>query len=194
LADGIRPSEMRDASSFSRLLVLAAIALASSSSMADDEGQEGEESRFSYGSKGLQYESADENNFLWFGVRLQVRYTNYDDDHDNPPGQEPEQKDEVKLNRGRLKLGGHLISPRFTVYTEYDFSKGQLLDLRATYEFTPWLSVRAGQWKSEYNRERIDSSGAQQFVDRSITTPWFTVDRQKGVMASGRFGAGKSYD
>jgi hypothetical protein len=47
---------------------------------------EEESSRFSYGDKGLQYESADGNNFLWFGVRLQTRYSNSAIDHDDEPG------------------------------------------------------------------------------------------------------------
>jgi len=155
---------------------------------------EEESSRFSYGSKGLQYQSADGNNFLWFGVRLQTRYSDSEIDHDDEPGRPTESGTETNLNRGRLKLGGHLISPRFTVYSEYDFSKDQLLDLRVTWEFAQWLSIRMGQWKSEFNRERSDSSGAQQFVDRSIATPWFTIDRQKGIVASGRVGAGKALD
>ena len=152
-----------------------------------------EEGGFSYGSKGLQYESADGNNFLWFGVRLQTRFSNSEVDHDLP-ARPTENSSETKLNRGRLKLGGHLFSPRLTVYSEYDFSKDQLLDLRVTFELTEWLSIRAGQWKSQFNRERIDSSGAQQFAERSIATPWFTVDRQKGIVASGRIGAGKMLD
>lgn len=185
---------MRVAGVIVRLILIVCASAVVSDSVAADSESTPDPSGFSYGSKGLQYESADGNNFLWFGVRLQARYTNSAIDHDDFPGQPSEEGADVKLNRGRLKLGGHLVSPRFTVYTEYDFTKDQLLDLRATYEFAPWLSIRVGQWKSEFNRERIDSSGAQQFVERSIATPWFTIDRQKGISASGRFGAGKAYD
>lgn len=149
---------------------------------------------FSYGSKGFQYEAADGDNFLWFGVRLQPRYSNSEIDYDDQPGNPTSGETETKLNRGRFKLGGHLFTPKFAVYSEYDFSKSQLLDLRVTYSFSEWLNVRVGQWKSEFNRERIDSSGAQQFVDRSIATAWFTVDRQQGVVASGRLAAGKALD
>jgi hypothetical protein len=59
-------------------------------------------------------------------------------------------------------------------------------DLRGTWKPAVWFNLRAGQWKAEFNRERVDSSGKQQFVDRSIANYWFTVDRQNGVMASGR--------
>jgi phosphate-selective porin OprO/OprP len=153
-----------------------------------------ETSVFSYGIKGLQYESADGNNFLWFGVRLQARYSSSWIDHDDAPGTPDETSTEARLNRGRLKLGGHLITPRLQVYSEYDFTKSNLLDLRVTYEFAEWLNIRVGQWKSDYNRERIDSSGAQQFVERSIATQWFTIDRQKGIVASGRLRAGTALD
>ncbi len=142
--------------------------------------------RFSYGKQGLQFDDGTGDNFLWFGVRLQTRGANEEVTQDDLPGAPTNTNSELGLNRGRLKLGGHLVSPRFTIYSEYDFVDNRLLDLRATYEFTDWLSIRIGQWKSEFNRERIDSSGKQQFVERSVATPWFTIDRQKGVMASGR--------
>lgn len=144
-------------------------------------------SRFSYGENGLQYDSSNGDTSLWFGVRLQARYTSVDADA-------APRVDEYDLNRGRLKLGGHVLNPRFTIYSEYDFTKSTLLDYRATYQFSDAFRLRAGQWKSEYNRERIDSSGNQQFVERSDATYWFTIDRQEGLVGSGRIGAGKRYD
>lgn len=149
---------------------------------------------WSYGEKGLQLETSNGDNFLWFGVRLQTRYANEEVTQDLLPDQPTNRTDELKLNRGRLKIGGHLLSPRFAVYTEYDFPTDRLLDLRATYEFSSAFSLRIGQWKSQLNRERFDSSGRQQFVERSIATPWFTLDRQKAVMASGRIAAGSALD
>ena len=151
-------------------------------------------SLFSYGPRGLQYQSSDGNNFLWFGVRLQVRYSNDRILVDEMPGASPQTDSDFGVNRGRFKLGGHLLRPALQIYSEYDFIDNRLLDLRATYAFSDGFNLRAGQWKSEYNRERIDSSGAQQFVERSIVTPWFTIDRQQGLMASGRLGAGKRHD
>jgi phosphate-selective porin OprO/OprP len=143
-------------------------------------------SGFSYGDRGLQYASADGNNLLWFGVRLQSRYSTEEIEQELLSGQDAEETSSTDLNRGRFKLGGHLFSPRFAVYSEYDFPTDRLIDLRATYEFSEGFNVRVGQWKGEFNRERVDSSGAQQFAERSISTPWFTIDRQQGVVASGR--------
>jgi phosphate-selective porin len=150
--------------------------------------------RFSYGKQGLQFDDGTGDNFLWFGVRLQTRGANEEVTQDDVPGAPTNTNSELGLNRGRLKLGGHLVSPRFTIYSEYDFVDNRLLDLRATYKFTDWMSIRIGQWKAEFNRERIDSSGKQQFVERSVATPWFTIDRQQGVMASGRVASETSGD
>ena len=98
------------------------------------------------------------------------------------------------LNRGRFKLGGHLLSPNLSVYSEYDFPTERLIDLRTTYQFSERLSLRIGQWKTEFNWERRDSSGEQQFAERSIVTPWFTIDRQQGAVFSGRVAADSAID
>jgi phosphate-selective porin OprO/OprP len=153
---------------------------------AGNSDEEPKPEKFSYGKQGLQFDDGTGNNFLWFGVRLQTRWQNEEVSQDDLPGAPISTASELGFNRGRLKLGGHVVSPRFTIYSEYDFVDNRLLDLRATYKFTDWLSIRIGQWKSEFNRERIDSSGKQQFVERSVATPWFTIDRQQGVVASGR--------
>jgi hypothetical protein len=152
------------------------------------------ESRFSYGNQGFQFDDGSGNNFLWFGVRLQTRWANTRVTQDELPGAPVSESSDLQVNRGRLKLGGNLLTPDFTVYSEYDIVDNRLLDLRATYRFAGWLSIRVGQWKSEFNRERIDSSGNQQFVERSVVTPWFTIDRQQAVMASGRLGSGGRAD
>ena len=150
--------------------------------------------KISYGKQGLQFDDGSGDNFLWFGVRLQTRWANSHITQDALPGTPVSSDTELAVNRGRLKLGGHLFSPAFTIYSEHDIVDNRLLDLRATYKFTDWLGVRVGQWKSEFNRERTDSSGKQQFVERSVVTPWFTIDRQQAIMASGRVGEGSRGD
>ncbi|WP_193212666.1 porin [Luteolibacter marinus] len=145
--------------------------------------------RFRYGEKGLEFEATDSSTFLWLGFRLQGRY-------DTLPGNptdaadllEPD-TDEWSLNRGRIKGGGHLFTEAFEIYSEYDFTSNGWLDYRATVHLGDQLGIRFGQWKSEFNRERIDSSGAQQFVDRSLSNYWFTLDRQLGVAAELRLWA-----
>jgi len=175
-------------------LALACCLVVCDGAIAADSTEEQPASKFSYGKQGLQFDDGTGNNFLWFGVRLQTRWADSHVTQDALPGAPISSSSDFALNRGRLKLGGHLVSPAFTVYSEYDTVGSRLLDLRATYKFTDWLSIRIGQWKSEYNRERIDSSGKQQFVERSIVTPWFTLDRQRAIMASGRLGKGSRGD
>jgi hypothetical protein len=180
-------------SGFSRASAFAALAclvVMIGGAHADESTQEAQAGYFSYGKQGVQFDDGTGNNFLWFGARLQTRWASTKVTQDELPGAPISESSDMAVNRGRLKLGGHLVRPAFTVYTEYDIVDSRLLDLRATYRFNDWLSIRVGQWKSEFNRERIDSSGKQQFVERSVVTPWFTIDRQQAIMASGRLGKG----
>lgn len=147
-----------------------------------------------YGSKGWELETGDGSTSLWFGVRLQLRATTLKNDPVDPEQLKSQGSSDLSINRGRLKLGGHVLRPWLQIYSEYDFNKAWLLDYRTTFIIQDWLQVRAGQWKSDFNRERIDSSGKQQLVDRSIANYWFTVDRQLGAAAFGRFGTGESFD
>jgi phosphate-selective porin len=145
-------------------------------------------------SKGWILETGDGNTSLWFGVRLQLRATTLKGDPVEPERLESLSSSDLAINRGRLKLGGHIFRPWLQIYSEYDFYKTWLLDYRITFNIRDWLHVRGGQWKSEFSRERIDSSGKQELVDRSIANYWFTLDRQLGVSMFGRFGAGQRYD
>jgi hypothetical protein len=85
-----------------------------------------------------------------------------------------------------MKVGGHASSSKFKYYLEYELAAGLLLDYRVMYEITPWLNFKIGQWKAQYSRERIISSGKQQLVDRSILNYAFTLDRQQGASLFGR--------
>lgn len=148
---------------------------------------------WNYGSNGWQWSDPDSGSFIWLGLRFQLRYSNRVDEPLVPEDLREEGDEGANINRARYKIGGAL-GRHFTFYHEYDLRNGQLLDLRGTWKPANWFNLRAGQWKAEYNRERVDSSGKQQFVDRSIANYWFTVDRQNGVMASGRLAPGTCAD
>lgn len=92
----------------------------------------------------------------------------------------------IGINRARMKVGGHAFKPNFKYYLEYELWAGKLLDFRAMYEISPALNVKIGQWKAQYSRERIISSGKQQTGDRSILNFAFTLDRQQGISLYGR--------
>lgn len=160
-----------------------------------------------FGKKGLFVKSNDGNwatNIQW---RAQVRTT-------SPLRSDPRQIDDFvdadqsnfELRRMRMKIGGHGYQPWLKYYFELDLqpsrnttdssskSSTRLIDWRLTLDKNKALSLRAGQWKINYNRERVDSSGRQSFVERSIVNRVFTVDRQVGVMAFGRLSPGTLAD
>jgi hypothetical protein len=148
---------------------------------------------WAYGDRGLEWSDQTTGSYLWTGVRAQTRYSNLEnnfnliEDFDDPV------ESGFSVNRARIKIG---VGYRqlITGYHEYDVRNGNLLDLRGTWVAHEGFNIRVGQWKPEFNRERVDSSGKQQFSDRSIANYWFTIDRQWGLMASGRKSAGDEFD
>ena len=99
-----------------------------------------------------------------------------------------------KVNRARLKVGGHGYRPWFKYYFEYELASSNLLDFRVMVERFQGIRLKVGQWKVQYNRERVISSGSQQLADRSLINRAFTVDRQQGVSLYGRWQGGGAAD
>ncbi len=139
----------------------------------------------SYGSKGFVFSDRSGDYLMNLEFRGQFRLS-YPTDND-PVNLSDYQNEQIKLGikRARLKVGGHSFKPWFKYYLEYELFSSNLLDFRLMYEKVPWLKVKVGQWKVQYNRERIISSGKQQTMERSILTRTFTVDRQQGVSVFG---------
>ncbi|MEM6638594.1 MAG: porin [Pseudomonadota bacterium] len=152
----------------------------------------------SHGSKGFRLETRDGNwqtNLQW---RAQLRYT-------NPTTGDPRQigsfnsnsRSTLEARRLRMKIGGHGFQPWLKYYFEVDLqpsrdvddgsssASARVIDWRADVAKWSWGGLRVGQWKIDFNRERVDSSGRQQFVERSIVNRVFTVDRQVGVQLRG---------
>ncbi len=109
-----------------------------------------------------------------------------------------------ELRRVRMKVGGHGFKPWIKYYFEVDWqptraagtsgSDTRLIDWRIMLEKYKWLQLRVGQWKINLNRERVDSSGKQTFVERSIVNREFTIDRQVGAMLYGHLAPGTFAD
>lgn len=109
-----------------------------------------------------------------------------------------------ELRRVRMKIGGHGYEPWIKYYIEVDLqstansgsSPGstRVIDWRIDLAKYKWATLRVGQWKINFNRERVDSSGKQQFVERSIVNNVFTIDRQMGVMLMGHLAPGTFAD
>lgn len=154
--------------------------------------------KISHGKKGFRFETRDGNwqtNLQW---RAQFRYT---DPSTGDPRQLSNFNDEdqstLEARRLRMKIGGHGYQPWLKYYFEVDLQPGRdvdddsskasarVIDYRLDINKWDWGGFRVGQWKVDYNRERVDSSGRQQFVERSIANRIFTVDRQLGVQLRG---------
>jgi phosphate-selective porin OprO and OprP len=165
--------------------------------------------RAKWGTKGFTLETRDG---LWKTAiqwRFQGRYsysrrTDADDFSDFEDDGIKEST--FELRRVRMKVGGHGYKPWIKYYFEMNWqntinsgsspsnSSPSLLDWRIDISKWKWLQLRVGQWKINYNRERVDSSGKQQFVERSIVTNTFTVDRQMGAMVYGHLAPGTWLD
>ncbi len=160
-----------------------------------------------HGGKGFTFKSRDglwQTNLQW---RSQFRFT-------SPTNGDPRQVDDFESDpestfeprRLRMKIGGHGYKPWLGYYFEIDLQPGRdvdadstrasarVIDWRITMDKWEQLGLRIGQWKIDYNRERVDSSGRQQFVERSIVNRTFTIDRQIGVQFRGRLFKGTPAD
>jgi phosphate-selective porin len=96
-----------------------------------------------------------------------------------------------------MKIGGNGFQPWLQYYFEVDLqpsrdvddssssASSRVIDWRVDIAKWDWGGIRVGQWKVDLNRERVDSSGRQQFVERSIVNRVFTIDRQVGVQLRG---------
>ena len=157
--------------------------------------------------KGFHYESQDgkfSTNLQW---RAHMRFQ-------TPRRGDPTKVTEIsgtksinnfELRRVRMKIGGHGykyvkyyfeidLQPSRSITGESHSSTARVIDWRLDVQPYEWLGFRLGQWKINYNRERVDSSGRQQFVERSIVNEVFTIDRQVGVLLKGRLNKGTAAD
>ena len=153
----------------------------------------------SWGKKGFQLETRDGNWLTQLQWRLQTRYTYpYTGDPRTISHFRANESSNFEMRRMRMKIGGHGYRPWIEYYFEVDLqpsrdfddssidSSTRLIDWRITLDKYKWATLRFGQWKIDYNRERVDSSGKQQFVERSIVNRQFTIDRQIGALLKGR--------
>lgn len=152
--------------------------------------------KVSHGSKGFRFESKDGNwqtNLQW---RAQLRFTTpYRSDPRSLGAFAADEQNTFEARRLRMKIGGHGFRPWIGYYFEVDLQpttssgnsgSSRVIDWRITLDKYEALALRLGQWKIDYNRERVDSSGRQQFVERSIVNRIFTIDRQVGAQIRGR--------
>lgn len=158
-----------------------------------------------WGKKGFTLSTVDGLFATAIQWRFQGRFTFPDrSDEDSVTDFSDNDESTFELRRVRMKVGGHGYKPWIKYYFEVDWqptrssgtsgSDTRLIDWRIMIEKYKWFQLQIGQWKINYNRERVDSSGKQQFVERSIVNSVFTIDRQVGVMLHGHLAPGTAFD
>jgi phosphate-selective porin OprO and OprP len=149
-------------------------------------------------SSGFRFATRDGNWRTDLQWRAQTRFTTpYRSDPRQLSSFNGENQNNFEARRLRMKIGGHGFQPWLSYYFEVDLqpsrdtddsssaSSARVIDWRIDIAKWDWGGVRLGQWKVDLNRERVDSSGRQQFVERSIANRVFTLDRQIGVQVKG---------
>lgn len=102
---------------------------------------------------------------------------------------------EARVRRLRLRFDGFVYSKRLTYLIQLSFSRGDMdyeamqfpnvvRDAYVQYAVTNSFSIGLGQTKLPGNRQRVVSSGDQQFVDRSLINATFNIDRDFGLQAT----------
>ena len=150
-------------------------------------------SSFKFG-KGVKYESKDS----LFSCHLQFRMQNRIAYESISLSDLTPQTFEFRVRRLRLSLRGFLYNPKWKYRIQLSFSRGDMdwdmnknsktntsvnvvRDAVVSYAFTPHFEVTFGQTKLPGNRQRVVSSGNQQFYDRSPVNAIFTIDRDFGL-------------
>lgn len=101
---------------------------------------------------------------------------------------------EATVRRLRLRFDGFVLNPKLTYYLQLAFSLSDqdwdgshkpniVRDALIHYHLNKNLYFGFGQGKLPGNRQRVISSGSQQFADRSIVNNIFTLDRDFGAFA-----------
>lgn len=144
--------------------------------------------------KGLVVKSQDGDFSLETRLRAQFLYTLGAEE--GTDGELGAAEQSIEIRRARLQFAGHFwgennkfkvelaVSPRDQGTGDTSGGEaprtGPLLDWYLDLTHHRDLSVRLGQYKVPFNRQRVISSGDLQLVDRSIVNSRFNVDRDLG--------------
>jgi hypothetical protein len=123
--------------------------------------------------------SADGNYLLRaFGV-VQTRFV-YNHQNDSPSGDDDQSG--FEMSRLRLKTTGHVIDPTWQYFVQVELAqKPGLRDATITKVLGGGWSVRAGQAKLPFTRERLTSATKTLAVDRSLVDQTYAVGRSAGL-------------
>lgn len=102
---------------------------------------------------------------------------------------------EARVRRLRLRFDGFVLNPRISYVIQLSFTRGDMdwentqfpnvvRDAMVFYRLSEKIQLGFGQTKLPGNRQRVNSSGDLQLVDRSIVNATFNVDRDFGIQAA----------
>ena len=151
--------------------------------------------------KGLSMSSQDKK----VKMKLSFRSQNLASYQNNFDGSDEDMK--AMVRRMRLKTNGYIFDPKFEYKLELALSNRDqgnsrdaaqvsngskiVLDAVLKYHFGKKQQIWFGQTKLPGNRERVVSSMALQFVDRSNVNSKFNIDRDFGVQYRYKLNAGE---
>lgn len=139
--------------------------------------------------EGIGFISADSTLGLNMRFRMQNRIgVSFEDGFDDPDF-------DMDVRRARLRFDGFINNQRLTYLMQLSLSRRDLdwdnsrepnilHDAMIFYKVHDNFSLGFGQGKLPGNRQRVTSSGALQFADRSIVNGIFTIDRDFGIFGN----------
>lgn len=138
---------------------------------------------------GLVFNGTD--GFSYFALRFRIQQWASVATED---GQAGIARSQLFIRRSRVRFQARVWDPRLTADVQLSFARGDLdfensgfpnilRDAVVRWRATPNLEIMGGQTKLPGNRQRVMSSGEQQFPDRSIVNGTFTLDRDMGLWA-----------
>lgn len=137
--------------------------------------------------KGLEFRSSNGRFSLATRLRAQFLYTM------ESATLSPQTTHGLQIRRARLQFKGHFWNKHNRFKTELAFSprdeglkdgmphRTPILDWYLDFTYLRDLTLRVGQYKVPYSRQRVVSSGDLQLVDRSTANGEFNLDRDIGV-------------
>lgn len=146
--------------------------------------------------KGVKIATKDEDSFemrIRFRIQNRIGFGVVDAENEAGDRQWDFTAVEARVRRARLRLDGHMLTKKLEYHLQLSFARADMdwdnsgvphivRDAYFTYKFNPKFELTFGQTKLPGNRQRIISSGDQQFVDRSIVNAVYNIDRDFGVM------------
>lgn len=140
--------------------------------------------------KGFTFTAPDEKFQLSIGGRLQSRYT-FTDVDDHVAGSD---SSKWEVRRMKMWMNGYAYTKNLTYLLQVDFTQGsssKLLDhAYLNYRLIDEVQLLTGQTKVPFGRQWLNSSGAQQFVDRSTASDMFRPGYDAGVKLNGDIAKG----